>query len=120
MFDQFERTLYMGYRQLLYSHICYVVASNFHDDLRTFFTNKKIPIFFLELENVSRILSKKIGSFYAQEQVENKSFWWPTAFLQTVGHFGHLLTPAVKQLVWEGDEKMKKWENVCMPFLEIH
>ena len=34
------------YRQLLYSHICYVVASNFHDDLRTFFTNKKIPIFF--------------------------------------------------------------------------
>ena len=32
--------------QLLYSHICYVVASNFHDDLRTFFTNKKIPIFF--------------------------------------------------------------------------
>ena len=69
---------------------------------------KKFQFFFLELENVSRILSKKIGSFYAQEQVENKSFWWPTAFLQTVGHFGHLLTPAVKQLVWEGDEKMKK------------
>ena len=51
----------INYRQLLYSRICYVVASNFHDDLRTFFTNKKIPIFFLELENVSRILSKKIG-----------------------------------------------------------
>ena len=60
---------------------------------------KKFQFFLLELENVSRILSKKIGSFYAQEQVENKSFWWPTAFLQTVGHFGHLLTPAVKQLV---------------------
>ena len=74
-----------------------------------FFTNKKIQFFFLELENVSSILSKKIGSFYALEQVENKSFWWPTAFLQTVGHFGHLLTPAVKQLVWEGDEKMRKY-----------
>ena len=94
--------LVLNYRQVLYSHFCYLITAICGFKLSDFFNNKKFQKKFPTIGNVVNKIEAKNWVVLCRGRGPNNTKWVPEVILQTLGNFGYLLTPFSKQLDWEG------------------